>query len=242
MSEPIPAGRARAAGRSAALALALALAAAAPGGALLAEGAARGGEGVFAAGVFADAPPGERVVFHHERRTTADDPRLPAIADGAAEVAMAATEAGGRELRVRLTADGRSRPVPPFPADSGHPLLLVFLESCVRHMAEITGGSPFYIRNRMREALWASAATEPVQIAVDGATVAGERLVIRPFDGDPNAAAMGPFAALELRFVLSDAVPGGIALLEAETGPGAGGGDAPFLRETLRYDRTEGED
>jgi hypothetical protein len=229
------------AGRCAALALAALCLLAAP---LAADGASdrvdgTGSEGVFAAGAFADAALGQRVVFRHERRTTADDPRLPAFADGTAEVAMARTEAGGRELRVSLVTDGRPRSVPPFPADSGHPLLLVFLETCVRTMAEMTGGSPFYIRNRMREALWEGEATEPVEITVDGVAVPGERLTIRPFADDPNRDAMGPFAGLELRFVLTDAVPGRLAILEAATGPDADG--APYLVETMAYDRTEGE-
>jgi hypothetical protein len=196
--------------------------------------------GLFAVDVFADLEPGDRVHFSHVRSTGQADPRVQPIVDGSASLRVGANAAGERELEVTLTSAGRARPVPSFPGAAAHPLLLIILESTVRNMAELTGGSPFYIRNRMREALWTAAtAPEPAELVLDGATLPAEAVVVRPFVADPNRGEMGAFAELELRFVLSEAVPGGIARLEAETGPGPEG--TPELAETIAFVRLEEE-
>ena len=64
-----------------------------------------------------------------------------------------------------------------------NPLLLYFLETTVRVMAEATGGSPYYIRNRIREALVASDLG-----AADGAE---REVTLTPFAADPNRRADG---------------------------------------------------
>jgi hypothetical protein len=198
------------------------------------------GHGLFAVNVFADFDPGDRVHYSHVRSTSQADPRVQPIVDGSAILLVAENAAGERELEVTLTNDGRARPVPSFPGVATHPLLLILLESTVRNMAELTGGSPFYIRNRMREALWvAAAAPEPTELALAGATLPAELVVVRPFANDPNRSEMGAFADLQLRFVLSEDVPGGIARLEAETGPGPDG--RPVLAEIIAFDRLQEE-
>jgi hypothetical protein len=198
------------------------------------------GRGLFAVDVFADLDPGDRVHYSHVRSIGQADPRLQPIVDGSAMLLVAENAAGDRELEVTLTNDGRTRPVPSFPGVAAHPLLLILLESTVRNMAELTGGSPFYIRNRMREALWIAAeAPEPTELVLAGATLPAETVVVRPFADDPNRAEMGAFAALELRFVLSDDVPGGLARLEAETGPGPDG--RPVLAEVIAFERLQEE-
>ncbi|CAN5812578.1 hypothetical protein BH23PSE1_BH23PSE1_12030 [soil metagenome] len=195
--------------------------------------------GLFGTGGFEDVEPGERVVFRHER---SGDARLPAITGGEAVILLAEAEAdGARELRVSLISGGRTLPVPPMPAEAANPILLIFLENTVRHMAELTGGSPFYIRNRMREALWlAGGPGEAVTIETEGGTVDGQRVAIRPFAEDPNRAAMGAFAELRISFVLSDAVPGGIARLDARAGGGASG--AAALLESFSYSGIDREE
>jgi hypothetical protein len=196
--------------------------------------------GLFRVDVFADLEPGDLVRYSHVRSTGQADPRVQPIVDGTADLLVAETAAGARELRITLTNAGNARPVPSFPAAAAHPLLLIILESTVRNMAELTGGSPFYIRNRIREALWvAAAAPEPAELLLDGATLPAEEVVVRPFAEDPNRAEMGAFADLELRFVLSEDVPGGIARFEAEAGPAPDG--TPALAETIAFDRLEEE-
>lgn len=104
--------------------------------------------------------------------------------------------------RLALTRD--DVPVTDFSRDSAHPVLMYFLESTVRHMAEATGGSPFYIRNRIRDALIAAPM---------GAEVT-------PFASDRNRDKMGDFADLTLRFGFEGQ---DIISLSADTPEAAGG-------------------
>ena len=108
---------------------------------------------LFAVGVLDGVATGHRLVFDHQRRGSFDAAVLPPIEDGEIEVALASGGSGGRVAEVTLREGGRRRTLDPLPAAAGHPLLLVFLETVVDDVARLTGGSPFYIRNRMREAL-----------------------------------------------------------------------------------------
>lgn len=107
-----------------------------------------------------------------------------------------------------------NRKIGPFPVSGGDPTLTFFLESVARDMAALTGGSPFYIRNRFKDALFRGGEVA----RVDGLRVAA----FRPFADDPNRARMLGFEDLTLRFVL-DEPERPILRLEAETGPLAGG-------------------
>ena len=82
-------------------------------------------------------------------------------------------------------------------------------------------------------------AIESADATYAGATVPARRLTFRPFTADPNRARMGAFGELEIRFLLSDAVPGGLARIESVAGPGADG--APVLRLSVNLDRVEKE-
>ena len=107
-----------------------------------------------------------------------------------------------------------NRKIGPFPVSGGDPALTFFLETVTRDMAALTGGSPFYIRNRLKDALFrgGEVGTE------NGRKVA----IFRPFADDPNRDRMFGFDSLTLRFVLDEpARP--IRQMLAETGPLAGG-------------------
>lgn len=96
------------------------------------------------------------------------------------------------ELRLTEATDTRSRDIGPFPVSGGDAALTFFLENTARDMAALTGGSPFYIRNRMKDALRSGGTVEHRQ---DGTIT-----TFHPFANDPNAARMQGFATLELRF------------------------------------------
>ncbi len=193
---------------------------------------------LFAVGVLDDVATGTRLIFHHERTGSFDTTVVPTIADGEIEMARAPGDANGRVAEVTLRDAGRDRTLDPLPAAAGHPLLLVFLETVVRDVSRLTGGSPFYIRNRMREALRGqNAAVEPVAIERSGAPIDGERLVFRPFADDPNRAKLGELAGLEIRVTLSDAAPGRFERLQAVS-PSQNGG-VPAYSESIVFDRLE---
>ena len=99
-------------------------------------------------------------------------------------------------LQLTQKTDSRTRRIGPFPISGGDPVLTFFLEQTARDMAGLTGGSPYYIRNRIKDALFRGG-----QIARQGeASVA----TFTPFAEDPNAARMKGFETLTLTFVRDD--------------------------------------
>ena len=89
-------------------------------------------------------------------------------------------------------------------------------------MAALTGGSPFYIRNRLKEALFRGG-----EVAIqDGRRIAR----FQPFADDPRRDRMYGFDSLTLRFALDDP-SGPIRQMLAETGPLAG--DRPAYRNEM---------
>lgn len=117
-------------------------------------------------------------------------------------------------LQLEQHYDKRTRKIGPFPSDGGDPVLTFFLEEITRDMARLTGGSPYYIRNRIKDALFRGGNLE----RADNVTTA----VFRPFEGDPNAQRMGGFQNLSLTFVLDD-LDQPIREMRAETTDATGG-------------------
>src|SRR3546814_5445147 len=66
-----------------------------------------------------------------------------------------------------------------------------------------------------------------------GERVAATEISFRPFANDPNRARLREFADKSYHVIISDAVPGGIYEVQAETPEGDGEG--VLLRETYRF-------
>jgi len=159
--------------------------------------------------------PGASLAYGEVRAVPEGDAlTVKAVADG--EVRLEAVDgADGRELRLVRVEGTAATPVGSFPVGVANPLLLYFLETTVRVMAEATGGSPYYIRNRIREALVASDL---------GVADGEERAVtLTPFAADPNRARMGDFGELAIRLRFDPAEPGRILELSADTAAADGG-------------------
>ncbi len=161
---------------------------------VLATGAARAGE----AGdlVFADRGPwalGDRTLVWS---MTHDGPAVPGFAAqdrGSLTLSQALDPSDGKPvLQLDQKSTQRSRRIGPFPTSGGDPVVTFFLESTARDMAALTGGSPDYIRNRIKDAVFRGGE-------VTGAEGARE-VVLRPFADDPNRARMQGFETLEIRF------------------------------------------
>lgn len=180
-----------------------------------------GGDVVFADGVLDSAVEGD--VFSYDHSSAGPEDRdFRGIKEGSVDVKMTIGSDGLREVEITMNADGKKRVLDAFPASAGNPLLMVFMESSLRSMAGITGGSPFYIRNRMREALRVGGVVSDISFDVAGKSVAAQEVVFLPFANDPNAERMGVFAKLALRFVVSDEVPGYFIIMSAKTDEGEG--------------------
>lgn len=117
-----------------------------------------------------------------------------------------------------------------FPAEVGNPLAMYFGETVVAEVARITGGSPFYIRNRIKEALARSAEVTEATALFGDRRIDLTEVTIRPFADDPNRDRMAGFGELAITATLSGDVPGWYRSLQAEV---PGSGDAPAWRLSL---------
>lgn len=165
---------------------------------------------ILASGLFKATPDGELLAYDHVREAPDVLPRAD-LAEGRL-VLTARDGPRGRVLALTREEEGQIRPVADFPASGSNPVLLYFLETTARNMADATGGSPFYIRNRMREALVAAEVEvgpgdEPVTVTM------------QPFENDVNRGRMGIFADLVIGVRFAPENPGRLLELSADTAP-----------------------
>ncbi|GLK73681.1 hypothetical protein KHC23_16165 [Ancylobacter dichloromethanicus] len=112
----------------------------------------------------------------------------------------------------------------PFPTMNGNPIALILLERDVKEMAQLTKGSPFYLRNRVREHL-SSGTVDPARFSFDGREVEGWKLTMRPFTEDPNKDKLLELAGRRYEFLFSQAVPGGLYSIDVVTPKADGSGN-----------------
>jgi hypothetical protein len=170
--------------------------------------------------------------LHYARQVT--NGLKPEAADrdtGEIALSFPADKDGVAHLEFRR--DGKHRALGVFPASVGNPMIMYFYESVVRDMAEAAGGSPFYIRNRVKESLVQTSDIEAGQAVVDGRTVPTQTIRLYPFAGDPNADRMQGFGDLELTVTMSDEVPGWYVSFLAEAPQPTG--DEPVYRSEVRF-------
>lgn len=171
---------------------------------------------LFALGALNGVATGQTLVYDYARSGSFTEKELAPVSHGEARLTLR-EDAGARTAVATLRDDTRQvAAFDPFPSDAGNPVFMVFMEEAVSSMSKLTGGSAFYIRNRMREALGSQGAVAETRVSYDGREVAGQTLTFQPFLNDKNAEKMGPaFQALTITFVMSDAVPGEFATMEA---------------------------
>lgn len=123
-------------------------------------------------------------------------------------LSLAGTDGAADTVTLALVSGDAERQVGSFPASVGNPLIMYFLESVLRDMATRAGGSPFYIRNRIKDALLRDAVSTPVTLTYAGREIAAERISFSPFAKDAARERMGGFGAMELVFVVAPDLPG----------------------------------
>lgn len=143
-----------------------------------------------------------------------------AAARDSGDVKLTFREGEADMAMLQFHKDEKHRALGQFPASVGNPMIMYFYETVVRDMAEAAGGSPYYIRNRVKEALVAPSDIETGEAVVDGETVETRTIRMYPFAGDPNVERMQGFGDLELRVTMSEAVPGWYMSLVAEASDG----------------------
>lgn len=150
------------------------------------------------------------------------------------EIALSFSQGETPMANLQLRQGHKHRELGSFPASVGNPMIMYFYETVIRDMAETAGGSPFYIRNRVKEALARPAEIVEGKAQFEGREIATSTVTLRPFAGDPNRGRMQGFGDLEMRVTMSDAVPGWYLTLMAEA-PGADGAPGGY-RSELRFD------
>lgn len=146
-----------------------------------------------------------------------------------------AADAEGFDVEVTIFSQTRNQVIGPVSATSYNPILLVFFQRDVVHMKNGTGGSQHYFRNVIRKAMQTpdEGSVRDVTIDLNGRQVSAKEISFRPFLTDDHRAELRGFAEKTYRFVMSDAVPGGIYEVQSET-PDEKTGDV-LLRETYRF-------
>ena len=144
---------------------------------------------------------------------------------------------GTKNIEFDFLSGERHRFVPQITQATGNPILTVFLQRDVVDMQRHTGGSWRYFQRAIKFAFADSAVVKPVKFEFNHKQVAGTEVLIIPYHGDQHIKEMGDYANKRYRFVLSDAVPGGVYRIEtvvptAKDGP-------PLRAETLTFDHAE---
>lgn len=121
----------------------------------------------------------------------------------------------------QFLSGARQLSLPDLEGAQGNPVILYFLEHDIRQMERLTKGKQNYFRKRIRMAVFQGAAIKPVQLRYQGREVAGQEIAITPYLDDPNRFRYEKLAVKEYRFLLSEAVPGGVWGIRTQIGSGA---------------------
>ena len=175
---------------------------------------------------------GTRLYYDFERVSSLqgdfrDRITLTILADQADGAKQVATE--------YLTGSGR-RPVPTTDNARGNPVLSLILQRDVDQMAKLSKGPWRHFQQRIKLALAESARITETRFDFAGQSVPGERIVIRPYDDDPQRARFSRFADKAYEFLVSPEVPGFIyrisVVVRDETG-------VELIEETLTLRRSD---
>jgi hypothetical protein len=162
---------------------------------------------VFDAGLMADVRQPAVLRYRYEMRGQDIEPPF------ASRVEMDVREVaadGQKSVFFDMFEGPNRRQYGPIAADAQNPLVILFLQRDVTHMANLTGGAAGYFQQQIREAFNQPAEAEAVEVEVDGRKMQATRLVIRPFRDDPNVARFPKFKDKAYEFVVAEDVPGGL--------------------------------
>jgi hypothetical protein len=182
---------------------------------------------VFYAPHFAKIENGSTITYHFVRR--AEDPKLEPSFEDEVKVKVGPQ---GAENSVSISAFSGARALSmPNMSKTGNPVIVALMEQDVTEMHKLLGGSPFYFRNRMRQAMSEERPAEPIRLEYGGKTVDGWKVTLKPFGDDvKNRGKLKEFAERTYELTFSEAVPGGLYALKTVT-PKAGGEGAILVEE-----------
>jgi hypothetical protein len=136
-------------------------------------------------------------------------------------VALSAQPGGGCcSASGQFLSGERQVALPDIDDAQGNPVILYFLEHDIREMKRLTQGAQNYFRKRIRMSVFQGATLTPVSLRYRGRDVAGQEVAITPYADDPNRYRFEKLAGKEYRFLLSDAVPGGVYGIRTQVASG----------------------
>lgn len=157
------------------------------------------------------------------------------LTDQARLVITAIGTDGRKQVEFHLFSGAAARHIAPQQGFRNNPMIVAFLQRDVEQMSRITGGSPHYFRNRIRDAFTRAATVQAEAVTVDLADrkLEGTKVTVRPFAYDPQLPRFPEFRDKQYEFLLAPEIPGGVYRLRALTPNGTG---EPLLDETMTYD------
>ncbi len=168
------------------------------------------------------------------QRTVTNQLRPDTAERDTGDIALSFKDDGTEMAHLEFRQENKHRAMGVFPASVGNPMIMVFYESAIRDMAESAGGSPFYIRNRVKDALVQPAEVVEGEAVFDGKTIPVQTILMRPFAEDPNRDRMQGFGDLVLSVTVSEKIPGWYLSLVAEAVPE--GRDTAIYRSEMQFE------
>lgn len=198
--------------------------------ALLASSGARAQETydlIFKSGTLDDVAKDSAIIYERNVRV-ADNAEAAQAGSGLVKLTFEADDMA----QLRFHQGEKHRNIGAFPATVGNPMIMYFVETVVRDMAQNAGGSPFYIRNRVKDSLIQFAEIQSENLQIDGAEVAVQQITLRPFLNDKNRDRMKGYGDLALTITMSEDVPGWYYSLVASV---KGNGPNPIYENAVTF-------
>lgn len=143
------------------------------------------------------------------------------------------TPENAKNVKLNIFTGDRARAGIETPGMTGNPMLIWQLNRCVASYSKVAGGSPMYLKGKIREALGKDAKVETAQFEIDGKTVDGHKVTIVPFANDPAKNRMNGYENSIMEFLVSNQVPGYLYAMKANYF--SNGKGTPKIQESVTF-------
>ena len=186
---------------------------------------------LFATPQWGRTPVASTITYDYSKKVADSQAFGPSFDDHVVLTLNAGDAAQSRTPAGRMFSGTNAKPAGPFHSDPQNPVLLLVLEENVQELSKAFKANPRYLKNAIRKAWRDHAAIEPCQTEFDGKKVAGTRITVQPFTGDPQADKMKGLDGMMYVVEIADSVPGNISVIDIHAPPDGG---AKFT-ETLHF-------
>lgn len=146
-------------------------------------------------------------------------------------------KSGRKDINFHFLSGDHYMDLPFYQNVRGNPIPIAFLEWDVREMQQLTGGSAFFFRRQILNALAGSATVKTVTFTMDGQSHEGTEVSVRPYTHGDMVDRYPRYQFKEYTFIFSKDLPGGVYRISAVT-PGVTL-NKPLTDESLTFHGTE---